>query len=61
MNWNLTNTSGMAGREADRLAFVTSLASSPALNPGEEKSIQYELVVVVVMLVVMLVLSSESS
>ena len=48
----------MAGREADRLAFVTSLASSPALNPGEEKSIQYELVVAVVVLVA---LSSESS
>ena len=51
----------MAGREADRLAFVTSLASSPALNPGEEKSIQYELVVAVVMVVVLVVLSSESS
>ena len=49
----------MAGREADRLAFVTSLASSPALNPGEEKSIQYELVVV--MVVVLVALSSESS
>ena len=48
----------MAGREADRLAFVTSLASSPELNPGEEKSIQYELVVAVVVLVA---LSSESS
>ena len=51
----------MAGREADRLDFVTSLASSPALNPGEEKSIQYELVVAVVTVVVLVALSSESS